>query len=199
MMQRGWFLFMIGLLVGVVIGYVLAEQQSVPPPRAVPSAVGEELPAGHPPVNQATGPSDVDRALARESQEIQRLLAQNPDDARLKVQLGNLYFDAGRWKDSRLWYERAIESDRSDPDVLTDLAVVYRNLNEYDRALELLDETIKISPDHWQAWYNRVVVLHFDLHRHDEARVALERLKEIAKTDPDVPNLESLEQEVMTE
>lgn len=196
MLQRGWFLFVIGLLIGVVLGYVLAELQTVPPPRVAAAPAGEALPAGHPPIPGGAGPSDADRALARQAQELQQLLAQNPDDARLMAALGNLYFDGGRWTDARTWYERAVENDRSDPNVLTDLAVVYRNLGQFDRALELLGESIAIEPDHWQAWYNRVVVLHFDLHRHDEAETALERLKEIRAGNPEVPDLTALEREV---
>jgi tetratricopeptide (TPR) repeat protein len=196
MMQRGWFLFAIGLLLGVVLGYVLAEQQAVPPPRAAATASNEALPPGHPPVAGGAGPSDADRALARQAQELEQLLGQSPDDARLMVALGNLYFDAGRWPDARLWYERSLESDRSDPNVLTDLAVVNRNLGNFDRALELLDEAIALAPEHWQAWYNRVVVLNFDLHRHDEAQAAMARLKEIQAGNPQVPDLSALESEL---
>jgi hypothetical protein len=39
-------------------------------------------------------------------------------------------------------------------------------------------------------------VLQFDLHRHDEAAAALARLKEIAATNSDVPDLSGLETEV---
>jgi tetratricopeptide (TPR) repeat protein len=113
------------------------------------------------------------------------------------VGLGNLYFDAGRWTEARLWYERAIEIEGGDPNVLTDLAVVYRNLQQPERSLALLDQAIAISPGHWQAVYNKVVVLHFDLHRHDEAAAALARLKEIKSSNPEVPDLSTIEAEVM--
>ena len=51
--------------------------------------------------------------------------------------------------------------------MVTDLAVVYRNLKQPEKSLELLAEARSAAPDHWQAWYNTVVVLHFDLHRAD--------------------------------
>ena len=113
------------------------------------------------------------------------------------VALGNLYFDAGRWTESRLWYERAIEAGGRDANVVTDLAVVYRNLQQPERSLELLGQALEEEPGHWQAVYNQVVVLHFDLHRHDEAAQALERLKVIASANPEVPDLAALEAEVM--
>jgi tetratricopeptide (TPR) repeat protein len=200
MLQRGWFLLVIGLIVGLVLGYVLAEQQRVPPAQAPAATAGMEgLPPGHPPVDQtaqAAGASDASRALARQADELEQLLAQSPDDARLMVALGNLYFDAARWNDARIWYERSLEKSAADANVLTDLAVVYRNLSQFDRSLELLDKAIALDPDHWQAWYNKVVVLHFDLHRHDEAVAAMKKLQAIKASNPDVPDLSSLEKEM---
>ncbi len=200
MLKRGWFLLVIGLIVGVVLGYVLAEQQTVLPVKAPVAATGMEgLPPGHPPVEQgaqATGASDANRALARQAAELEQLLAQSPNDARLMIALGNLYFDAARWGDARNWYERSLEKSAGDANVLTDLAVVYRNLSQFDRSLELLDKAIALEPDHWQAWYNKVVVLHFDLHRHEEAMAAMKKLQQIKATNPEVPDLSSLEKEL---
>ena len=124
MLKRGWFLLVIGLIVGVVLGYVLAEQQTVPPVKAPVAATGMEgLPPGHPPVEQgaqATGASDANPASARQAAELEQLLAQSPNDARLMIALGNLYFDAARWGDARKWYERSLEKSAGDANVLND-------------------------------------------------------------------------------
>ncbi|MBD3872048.1 MAG: tetratricopeptide repeat protein, partial [Acidobacteria bacterium] len=80
--------------------------------------------------------------------------------------------------------------------IMTDLAVVYRNLGRSQESLELLDQVIAVSPDHWQAWYNKVVVLNFDLHEHDAAAAALDRLKELQRTNQDIPDLSGLEKEI---
>jgi tetratricopeptide (TPR) repeat protein len=80
--------------------------------------------------------------------------------------------------------------------VLTDLAVVYRNLGRSDRTIELLDEAITIHADHWQAWYNKVVVYQFDLHEHDAAANALRTLQELKKANSAIPDLSGLEKEV---
>ena len=201
MYKNPWFTLVIGLMTGLVLGYVFAERQPIPPAKAVVSTAGaqQSLPDGHPPI-EANGPgvggAEAAR-LAQQAAELEGALAQAPDDPRLMVALGNLYFDAGRWTESRLWYERAIEAGGRDANVLTDLAVVYRNLQQPERSLELLNEALEASPEHWQAIYNQVVVLHFDLHRHDEAAEALRRLKQVAASNPDVPDLTALEAEVM--
>ena len=204
MHKNPWFTLVLGAMVGLVLGYVLAERQQVPPAKAAArqqaAPAGQQgLPDGHPPVDATTTNAGGGGAqgLAAQAAELEGLLARTPNDPRLMVGLGNLYFDAGRWTEARMWYERAIEIEGGDPNVLTDLAVVYRNLRQPERSLALLDQAIGIDPGHWQAVYNKVVVLHFDLHRHDEAAAALARLKEIKASNPEVPDLSAIEAEVM--
>lgn len=199
MHRNPWFTLIIGLMLGLVLGYVFAERQAVPPaavnPRPAGASAESGLPEGHPPVDTGTGGAEAQQ-MSQQAAELQRMLAQSPDDPRLMVALGNLYFDAGRWTEARMWYERSLELDASDPNVLTDLAVAYRNLQQPDRSLDLLDQAIGLDREHWQAWYNKVIVLQFDLHRHDEAAAALATLKEIAATNSNVPDLSGLESEV---
>ena len=203
MHRNPWFTLILGLMVGLIIGYVLAERQPVPPAKTVrlglnPQAAaqqGDELPEGHPPVD---GPSAADaQRLRQQVAEIEGLLATNPDDAGLMAAMGNLYFDANRWPEAREWYEKALQVSSDDPNVITDLAVVNRNLGEFQRTIELLDQAIAINPEHWQAWYNKVVVYQFDLHEHDAAAEALKTLQELKKSNSAIPDLSGLEQEVL--
>ena len=202
MHRNPWFTLILGLIVGITIGYVLAERQAVPPAKAiglglnpqVAAQQGEELPDGHPPVDGASG-ADAQR-LRQQVAELEGLLAANPNDAGLMAAMGNIYFDASRWPDARDWYEKALQVSSGDPNILTDLAVVYRNLDEFERSIELLDRAIAVDSGHWQAWYNKVVVYQFDLHRHDDAAKALETLQELKKSNTAIPDLSGLEQEV---
>jgi tetratricopeptide (TPR) repeat protein len=202
MFKNPWFMLVVGLMVGLAVGYVLAERQPIPPAKALragapqAAAQGGALPEGHPPLDSGAA-SPESRALERQIAELQTLLTQNPGDVGLMVALGNANFDAGRWQDARVWYERALEDPgRVDPNIVTDLAVVYRNLGEPRRSLELLDRAIALDDDHWQAWYNKVVVLHFDLHEHGAARDALNRLRALAEGNPQVPDLTAISREV---
>jgi tetratricopeptide (TPR) repeat protein len=193
-------MLVIGLMVGLVLGYVFAERQAIPPTASIqrPAAAADSgLPDGHPPIDAEAAPgAGEEMQLARQAKELEDMLAQAPGDHRIMVALGNLYFDASRWSEARMWYERALEIEGGEPNVITDLAVVYRNLQQPEKSLELLRQAIDVSPEHWQAWYNSVVVLHFDLHRHDEAAQALDRLQELANTNPQIPDLAALEAEV---
>lgn len=201
MHRNPWFILVLGLMAGLVIGYVLAERQPIPPAKALrlgldpqASAQAEALPEGHPPI-EGPGAADTQR-LREQVAEIEGLLASNPDDAGLMAAMGNVYFDASRWAEARQWYERSLQVSAGDPNVMTDLAVVYRNLGQAQRTVELLDQVLAIAPTHWQAIYNKVVVYQFDLHDHDAAADALRTLQELKKSDPSIPDLSGLEKEV---
>ncbi len=210
MFKNPWFTLVIGLMAGLALGYVFAERQPIPPGKALrlgapPSAAEDSaLPDGHPPLDEG-GPNPETKFFEQQVSEIQGRIAQNPGDVGLKVEMGNAFFELARstgnpshWQESRVWYETAMAEGRSnDPDVLTDLGVVLRNMEQYDRSLEILDHAIAVSPDHWQAWFNKVIVLNFDLHDHEGAREAFGHLKEIAARNPDVPDLTGIEAEVM--
>ena len=200
MYRNPWFTLALGLMVGLVFGYVLAERQPVPPGKALRLGAGaaasqtEALPEGHPPVDDSSGAGA--QRMRQQVSEIQGLLDADPEDAGLMAAMGNVYFDASRWEEASGWYEKSLALSPGDPNIMTDLAVVYRNLGQSQESLELLDQVIAVSPDHWQAWYNKVVVLNFDLHEHDAAAAALDRLKELQRTNQDIPDLSGLEKEI---
>lgn len=199
MTKNPWFMFVGGLMIGLVIGYVVAERQAVPPAVSLaPPSGAASVPAAQPPMGGNTG-SQGSLAVERELGEIRNLLEKNPGDAKLLVAMGNTYFDAQRWEEARLSYEQAIGTIPDDVNVLTDLAVVYRNLGKPERALEILGHVIEMAPEHWQAVYNRVIVLHFDLHSHDEAVEALGALEQLAQNDPQIPDLSGLAAQVRHE
>ncbi len=198
MHRNPWLTLALGLMAGLVIGYVLAERQPIPPAKAIRLGLNpqaESLPDGHPPIEGASG-AEAQR-LRQQVTEIEGLLASNPNDAGLMAAMGNVFFDAGRWADARDWYEKSLQASAGDPNVLTDLAVVYRNLKQPQRALELLDQAIALDSGHWQALYNKVVVYQFDLHQHDDAAQALKDLQELKKGNPSIPDLSGLEKEVL--
>lgn len=201
MIRNPWFTLALGLMLGLVFGYVLAEKQPVPPARALQlgmgpdSASNEALPEGHPPVDGQSAAAA--QQLRQQVAELEGLLTANPDDPRLLAAMGNVYFDAGRWQDAMLWYERSLAAAPGDVNVMTDLAIVHRNLGQPQRSVELLDQAIELAPGHWQAWYNKVVVYHFDLHQHDEAAAALRALQQLKQNDPSIPDLSGLEDEVL--
>lgn len=193
------FPFLIGLMIGLALGYVLAERQPVPPAkalRAVQQGGGEAVPPGHPPVaDQATA---QDAEFQRQVQSLTTMLADDPKNVQVITALANLYFDHSKWRDAQTWYLRSLELKPGDPNVMTDYAVVLRNLGKGQEALDLLDTVLKKVPGHWQALYNKVIVLNFDLHRHDKALEALQQLEKMRSSHPDIPDLTPFRKQIET-
>ncbi|MEE4270722.1 MAG: tetratricopeptide repeat protein [Thermoanaerobaculales bacterium] len=210
MIKNPWFTLVVGLVLGLTLGYVFAERQPIPPGKALRLGVSPgggaagDLPEGHPPLD-AAGANPQVAALQQQIADTRGLLASSPDDPGLMVALGDQYFELARstensahWNEARAWYVKAEANGRGDdPNVLTDLAVVYRNLGQTQNALEKLDHAIEIDGEHWQALYNKVIVLNFDLHDHDAAKQTFARLEAVAEANPQVPDLSPIRAEVL--
>jgi Flp pilus assembly protein TadD len=196
----------IGVLLGFASGYVLHEVLSTrQPPRLTPElraqiamegesvtpgpAVGE-APA-EPPASgaaPAAGAAGNGPAMAQ-IQELRAIVEKNPNDTNAVRALANANFDIGNWARAQELYNHYLELKPNDPDVLTDLGIAYREGKQFDEALERFRQAKKVAPDHWQSLYNEVVVLAFDLKRHDEAQKVLADLQRMQPNNPDVAKL----------
>jgi Flp pilus assembly protein TadD len=183
----------IGLLAGFIAGYVMHEVMAArqPPLRTVslgaaarPEATGQPFPGAAPPPAAASG--------APAMEEVNRLnaaLQQNPNDADALLRLANLYFDISSWQRAKELYERLLALRPESPDVWTDLGVCERELGQYERALEHFRKAQQMAPEHWQAVYNEVVVLAFDLQQLDAAAERAAKLGTMQPGNPDVGRL----------
>ena len=113
----------------------------------------------------------------------------NPKDAAAWTRLANIYQDAGMYQQAVAFYERAIEIEPANPNVLTDLGICLQELKQYDRALETLERAQKADPRHWQSLYNIAVVAGLGMGRFDRADAAIAKLTEI---NPAAPHLAEL-------
>ena len=146
-----------GALFGLIAGWILgAEQASVRPQSvAAPAAESQAAPAtgqtaqAAPQLDQA----EVDRLL--------KVAAADPANPSPRAALGNLYFDAERYKDATQWYEAALKLDPDNADVSTDLGVGYYYLNEPDRALAQFDRSLQIDSKHTKTLLNVGIVRAF--------------------------------------
>jgi hypothetical protein len=124
--------------------------------------------------------------------ELEKAVELDPQNRDAMVKLGNTFYDQREWNQAEIWYKRALQIDAKDPNVLTDLAVVQRNLGEPELCLKTLSEALDVAPDHWQALYNKAVVLVHDLNQPQEAFDVLTSLEEMRGAFPDIPDLEPL-------
>ena len=142
-----------GVFFGVLIGWIIGSQQGTVAPAPAPvAAASQQAGSGAP----AAPPLDENRAAA-----LKTTAQQNPGDAVTRVQLGNMYFDAGRFSDAAEWYQAALKIHPRDVNASTDLGIAYYYMNQPDRALAQFDTSLKIDPKHAKTLLNVGIVRAF--------------------------------------
>jgi len=97
-----------------------------------------------------------------------------------RAQLGNLYYDAGRYTDAIKWYADSLAINPKDVDVSTDLGVSYYYNNQPDLALKQLEHSLQLDPKHTKSLLNMGVVRAFGKQDLKGATDVWRRLVEIA-------------------
>ena len=140
-----------GVFFGILVGWIIGSQQNAAPRVAAPAA---ERAAGS---GQSTAaPLDESRAAA-----LAQTAKGNPQDAAVRLELGNLYFDSERFADAARWYEQAIAIEPRNVSASTDLGISYYYMNQPDRALQQFDRSLAIDPKHTKTLLNIGIVRAF--------------------------------------
>ena len=142
-----------GVFFGLLVGWIVGSQQ--PGGRQTVAAPAAAAPA---PSNSAQAPAPLDESRAAA---LKTTAQQNPNDAPTRVQLGNMYFDAGRFQDAAQWYEAALKINPKDVNVSTDLGIAYYYMNDADKALAQFDRSLTIDPSHAKTMLNVGIVRAF--------------------------------------
>jgi cytochrome c-type biogenesis protein CcmH/NrfG len=115
-----------GIMFGLLVGWILGTQQAA----STQAVTAAGTPAAQMPATPPPPPLDVQRAA-----DLERQANAQPANATVRVDLGNLYFDAERYDLAISWYEAALKLDPKDVNASTDLGVSYYSANQIDRAL----------------------------------------------------------------
>ncbi len=159
-----------GIVFGLIAGWVIGSQQATPsvPP---PTTSQQSAPA---PQEQ---PAAVDEAQASA---LRSAADREPANPTPRVQLGNLYFDAGQYAEAITWYTDALKLAPGDVDVSTDLGVSYYYTDQPDRALEQFARSLEIDPNHTKTFLNLGIVRAFGKQDLEGAEAAWTRVVELA-------------------
>jgi cytochrome c-type biogenesis protein CcmH/NrfG len=169
-----------GSLFGLIVGWILGSQQSMSSNRAAAPVAQQTAaaPAANPSASQAL-PLDENRAQA-----MRTAAEQNPTDAKARVELGNMYFDAERYTDAITWYEDALRINPADPNVSTDLGVAYYYTNQADKAVIQFEQSLKVDPKHTKTLLNLGIVKAFGK---QDLTGAAEAWQQVVALAPDSP------------
>ncbi|HUL58556.1 MAG TPA: tetratricopeptide repeat protein [Anaeromyxobacteraceae bacterium] len=167
--------FVVGLLAGVLAGYIFWGTNHVPAPDAVSPMAS--APVGAPPA--MAGVEAMSRIPMAE-----QAVRQDPKNVRAWVQLGNDYFDTQQFQKSVDAYQKALDLDPRNPDVLTDQGVMYRALGQFPKAVENFKKAQQVDPKHQQSLWNLGVVYAHDLHQPKLAREAWTRMLALEPSGP---------------
>ena len=172
--------FIAGLIVGVIIMNFTGSTGSTGGSR------GSGAPA---PITgtQEQGPDRV--KLSRDIAQLEDIVKKDPRNYQALVQIGNDYFDLGEAQKSVDAYNKALAIKGDDPNVLTDMGVMYRQLKDFPKALAAFRKAAAASPTHPQSRMNIGVVLMHDLNDPKGAIAAWEDYLRVAPNDPDAENI----------
>ena len=151
----------VGLLVGIIVGNKGGSSSSstpAPPPSAAAPVVNYE--------------QTITMLL--------NVVEQEPGNRTAWVQLGNSYFDSNQYVESVEAYDKALELDANDPNVLTDQGVMFRRLGWFDRAVKNFIKASQLNAMHTQSLFNLGLVYREDLKDFPAAITAWEKLLKIS-------------------
>jgi cytochrome c-type biogenesis protein CcmH/NrfG len=146
-----------GVFFGILVGWIIGSQQGAGRPAPAAAATAAQGQASGGGANaQAAPPLDESRASA-----LKTTAQEHPADAVSRVQLANMYFDAGRFQDAAEWYEQALTIHPKDVDASTDLGITYYYMDQPDRALAQFDRSLGVDPGHAKTLLNIGIVRAF--------------------------------------
>lgn len=154
----------IGFVIGVIFGVYKSGSAGMPQGNAMPAV--ENTAEEH----------------AAEIEALEKKTAENPNDIESWIQLGHLYFDTNQIKEAINAYETSLEIKPDNPDVLTDLGVMYRRDGNPKEALAKFDQAMALDPSHEISRFNKGIVLMHDL---KDTKAGLEAWRELVGINPE--------------
>lgn len=141
---------------GLLVGWLIGSQQPAQAPVAAPAQAASSTADSSQADSQAPPPLDESRAATLKTK-----ADQSPRDAVTREQLGDLYFDAGRYDQAATWYEASLQITPKNVNASTDLGIAYYYMNQPDRALDQFNKSLAIDPSHAKTLLNVGIVRAF--------------------------------------
>ncbi|HEV3063349.1 MAG TPA: tetratricopeptide repeat protein [Vicinamibacterales bacterium] len=174
-----------GIFFGLIAGWILGSQQSAsrfaaPAPAAQTAATSSTGTPGA--GGQTTRAAVLDETQVRA---LKSVAEREPSNAKARIELANLYFDAERYDDAIKWYAEAATLQPNDVNVSTDLGVSFYYTNQPDKALAQFERSLAIDPKHAKTLLNVGIVRAFGKQDLEGASKAWQEVLRLAPDSPE--------------
>jgi len=105
-----------------------------------------------------------------------------PDDFQSWVQLGHLYYDTGQAEKAISAYTTSLKYHSGDANLITDLGVMYRQVKQPEKAIEMFEKAQAMDALHQPSRFNEGIVRFYDL---KDTEGAIASWEELLKINPD--------------
>ena len=170
--------FISGATVAILRGTKGAEKPAMvqKPQMALP---GAQIPS--PSVPGSAPPARDSIEVASKINTLKEIVKNDPKNLPALVELGNLYFDTDQPKEAIEAYSRYLAIKPDNPDVRTDMGIMYRKLGQFDKAIEEFRKAAQSDPKHVNSRYNIGLVL---LHDKQDIKGAVKAWEDYLRVDP---------------
>jgi cytochrome c-type biogenesis protein CcmH/NrfG len=169
----------VAFLVGFISGATVAILRTTKSSEKVAKVQNPQMapPGGEAPAPQGPNPLEV----ASKIQTLKEIVKKDPRNFPAWVEMGNLYFDSSQPKEAIEAYSQYLAIKPDNPDVRTDMGIMYRSLGDFDRAIAEFRKAAESNPKHAHSRYNIGIVL---LHDKEDIKGAIKAWEEYLKVDP---------------
>ncbi len=173
----------VGIVVGFILGFFVAQGVQAPAGAGQSTSQAGGLPQDHP-------TPEMMEQVARLTEKAKA----EPSNREVRIQLGNAFYDMGRFDAAIPWYEQALALNPNDVHATTDLGTCYLYTGAPEKAIATYQKSLELEPNHGQTLQNLGIV-HFSLGDYQEAIDTWERL---LSTNPEYPHREDVRKHIET-
>jgi tetratricopeptide (TPR) repeat protein len=177
------------LILGVALGYLFrgSASPSVDAAAAANTAVQENPQAGSAQANKQQQKAALDQAVAP----LLASLQTNPNDFGSLVRVANLYYDGQQFPEAIKYYERAVDIQPQNADVLTDYGTSFWYTGNADKAIEEFQAALKYQPGRASTLFNLGIVR---WQGKNDPKGAVQAWQELLRKNPDYPDKQKLQE-----
>jgi cytochrome c-type biogenesis protein CcmH/NrfG len=180
--------FLVGFISGATVVILRGTKGAEKRAMVVPKS-----PIAPPGAPESAPPTRNSIEATSQIQTLKEIVKKDPKNLPAWVELGNLYFDTDQPKEAIDAYNHYLAVKPDNPDVRTDMGIMYRKLGQFDKALEEFRKAARSDPKHVNSRYNIGLVL---LHDKQDMQGAIKAWEEYLKVDPNSERAQRIKSQI---